>query len=531
METQSIHQGSSTAPGGDSTPLAIDSFHPIFSEFGPHYLIAQRLDGDDVYLLHGEIPPDVVKNVSSYLRGVHEYTFKESNERGPVQNIHPGAYLRLVHLLSQASPGPLFPSLRSLRLHGPASLDHLGLFLTPSLQTLEVVHIPEQDHVIVSNFLETLTEFGNESNLGEVTLGPGTICVDWCRACPKFDKLHTLKIVYESDTALEYNLLTILGDLPLLNSFELDATLAKLYRDRTSIPVNERIIAPLPRRAWRNGVPPSLSSHTMVPTNRYSRLKQLSIEGSVELTRDLLSLIGSRELQKLTLHLISFPNSLQHDASQYLGLIDQCLTKWTNSLEDISLQFNQRMYSRPNSTPTAPANETARVIIYPNIPATLAQNLVSPVNLTRLSISGLSLGYAALRMLLVTRQTTLKYLDLPVNNDTPCLQLLNLREIALAFPNLLSLACGIEFSTGLPRTEDFPPHCSALSHGLNRLLLDPVDSNLPSTVQHADVARYVNSLFPNLTLISPFSPWKKISKSLKLLQTVRLDDLYRAPII
>ena len=121
----------------------------------------------------------------------------------------------------QSSLTPLFPNLRRLRIvNANYSLDYLRLFISPSLETLEIFGQGETSRAQLLSFLSAAVV--EVSNLSTLILGPGRLSLDVVNACLGFNRLKHLELV-DAASAISYQLLKDIGDLDDLTTFVIDA--------------------------------------------------------------------------------------------------------------------------------------------------------------------------------------------------------------------------------------------------------------------------------------------------------------------
>lgn len=133
--------------------------------------------------------------------------------------LNPGVFLCLAQL--RGSLAPLFPNLRRLRIvNAYYTLDYLRLFLSPSLETLEIVSVGEACRTnLLSFFSAAVVEV---PNLGTLILGPGRLSRDIVNTCLGFHHLKHLELVNAVSEA-DYQLLKDIGRLKDLEAFVVNA--------------------------------------------------------------------------------------------------------------------------------------------------------------------------------------------------------------------------------------------------------------------------------------------------------------------
>jgi len=168
--------------------------------------------------IHGSINETARHTICSYAERVGEYTLTD-DVRDREAKVNPSVFLCLAQL--QSPHTPLFPNLRRLRIvNAHYSLDYLRLFLSPSLETLEIVGLSEACRATLLSFLSaTVVEVPNLSTL---ILGPGRLSRDVVNICLGFARLKHLELVNAVSEA-DHRLLKDIGRLEHLETFVIDA--------------------------------------------------------------------------------------------------------------------------------------------------------------------------------------------------------------------------------------------------------------------------------------------------------------------
>ena len=147
-----------------------------------------------------------------------EFTLTDEVQDGEGK-LNPNVFLRLAQL--QGPLEPLFPNLRRLRIvKANYSLDYLHLFLSPSLETLEIVGLGEACRASLLSFLSAAVV--EVPNLSTLILGSGQLSRDVVNTCLGFDRLKHLELVNAVSEA-DYRLLKQIGRLKHLETFVIDA--------------------------------------------------------------------------------------------------------------------------------------------------------------------------------------------------------------------------------------------------------------------------------------------------------------------
>ena len=147
-----------------------------------------------------------------------EFTLTDDVRHGEGR-LSPSVFLCLAQL--QSSRTPLFPNLRRLRIvNAHYSLDYLRLFLSPSLETLEIVGLDETCRSTLLSFLSAAVV--EVPNLNTLILGPGRLSRDVVDACLSFSRLKRLELV-DFISSADYQLLMDVGRLEHLETFVIGA--------------------------------------------------------------------------------------------------------------------------------------------------------------------------------------------------------------------------------------------------------------------------------------------------------------------
>ena len=147
-----------------------------------------------------------------------EFTLTDDVRHGEGR-LSPSVFLCLAQL--QSSRTPLFPNLCRLRIvNANYSLDYLRLFLSPSLESLEIVGLDETCRSTLISFLSAAVV--EVPNLNTLILGPGRLSRDVVDACLGFSCLKRLELV-DFISGVDYRLLQDLGRLEYLGMLVIDA--------------------------------------------------------------------------------------------------------------------------------------------------------------------------------------------------------------------------------------------------------------------------------------------------------------------
>jgi len=181
-------------------------------------LFTTQLLIDSSQHIYGSINETARHTICSYAERVGEFTLTDDVRDGEGK-LNPSVFLCLAQL--QSPHTPLFPNLRRLRIvNAHHSLDYLRLFLSPSLETLEIVGLSEACRATLLSFLSaTVVEVPNLSTL---ILGPGRLSRDVVNICLGFARLKHLELVNAVSEA-DHRLLKDIGRLEHLETFVIDA--------------------------------------------------------------------------------------------------------------------------------------------------------------------------------------------------------------------------------------------------------------------------------------------------------------------
>ena len=147
-----------------------------------------------------------------------EFTLTDDVQDGEGK-LNPSIFLCLAHL--QTPLKPLFPNLRRLRIiNADHSLDYLRLFLSPSLETLEIIGLGEACRPTLLSFLSAAVI--EVPDLSTLILGPGRLSRNVVDACMGFGHLKHLELV-DVISEVDFRLLMDIGLLEHLETFVIHA--------------------------------------------------------------------------------------------------------------------------------------------------------------------------------------------------------------------------------------------------------------------------------------------------------------------
>ena len=396
--------------------------------------------------------------------------------------VHPSTIVRL-----QSST--LFPSLRHLRYSldtRPKSISHLFLFLSPSLESLELTNIAGFENTLVEPFLATLSS----PMLNRIVLRTGQMPVDSFKdSIAQFKQLRSLEL---SDAILmnDFVLREVLGTLPSL----VNLTLKVVHP--AYVPENS---------GTENG-----------SSKCFAALETLCVVGSSLLIQHLLDFIDSPYLNSIEVHPVInhiAPRSgskLRHEHDDLITpFIRIVVSKWAQSLETFIIGVDD---SKP-------------AVVRPHYAISKCLMLLTDIHeIQTFHVKGWWMGSMDddVRRLAMS-WPKLTTLILPVD-QTP-VSLSTLRIIAENCPELSYLQIQLDISIIPP----FNTSIGRLHHNLEVLSVGSVDQFLitPTTLDfQIQVTRHLDSMFPYLKSIKTCHglrhvTWSGIRELVKLCQDVR----------
>jgi len=376
----------------------------------------------------------------------------------------------------QGSEGPLLPSLRHLRILNESYLDHLEIFLAPSLRTVEI-NTMRVDSTILP-FLVNLRDIA--PGLEALLLGPCELSPQVVNACPQFKQLTCLELL-----GVEFSITDAVWE-----------EICSLERLKKFVLQEGRAFSV----ATSDTEPPMSESDSVT-----QGLDTLRITGTSQLVERVINSVKSPDLRELSLafteittHRVIVPSTKKKKVSHII--LRTVIERWGRTLVSLSI-----------------AADTGKTESLPDD--------ISLVNrgLKRLRITGFQI-YP-----LPSVNTHLHDLEI-LHFSTTIIPLSRLQHIAETCPKLTFLRCTIDLSSTTPK------HSDPMSHQLRFLTI----VNSFGTVQEerrSDIAAYVDRLFPNLTQIavdsvasgtsSQHSEWMKVFRIVKLFQVARADERQR----
>ena len=385
----------------------------------------------------------------------------------------------------QGSEGPLLPSLRHLRILNDSYLDHLEIFLAPSLRTVEI-NTMRVDSTILP-FLVNLRDIA--PGLEALLLGPCELSPQVLNACPQFKQLTCLELL-----GVEFSITDAVWEeiysLERLKKFVLQEGCASTV-------------------ATSDTEPPMSESDSIT-----QGLGTLRIAGTSQLVERVINSVKSPDLRELSLTfteittrrvIVSSTKKKRKFESIVVShiVLRTVIERWGRTLVSLSI-----------------AADTGTTESLPDS--------ISLVNrgLKRLQITGFEIYPLPDVNTHLHEPMDLEILHL----STTIIPLSSLQHIAETCPKLTFLRCTIDLSSTTPK------HSDPMSHQLRVLTI----VNSFGTVQEErrlDIAAYVDRLFPNLKQIavdsvasgtsSQHSEWMKVFRIVKLFQIARADERQR----
>jgi hypothetical protein len=401
-----------------------------------------------------------------YSRKVKSFMFRNIDD--PLWQVHPSTYFRIAQLQSSA----LFPSLRHLHYNlsnSTISDSHIFFFLSPLLDSLELINIKGFESTIVGPFLATLSS----QMLSRIVVRSGRMSVDILKnSFVHFKQLRSLELsdaVFMSD----FGLLEVLGTLPSLENFTLKAI------DPESHPAHA----------------PEISNSRSEGPKYFDALESLCVTGSFFLIQHLLGFIDSPWLKSIKVFpIINRRNEYEDSFTPSMTII---ASKWSQSLEDLVISTSSsRMTYR-----------TAAIL--------KCSMLLADFHEMQTFYMGWKMENADddVRHLVMSwpKLRTLNLLQAPISLST-------LRIIAENCPELHSLQIPLDTSTIPP----FDTSSKRLSHNLEVLTMWRVNPSQTALKRQIEVSRHLDLIFSHLkSIIVDDDNWADICDLIKLCQDVR----------
>jgi len=387
----------------------------------------------------------------------------------PELDIAMHVYFRLAQLRST----PMLPSLRHLYCPSTSQdnflVSGICLFLSPSLQSIELGDISNMEDKLCGTVLHTLLSEG--AQMEKIVLRGRKLTRDTIGMAIKFENLRVLTLTGMGET-LNMDFIEKIGSLPWLLELGLDFTNSPVTEIDTDIGLKD--------------------------------LKALMINAPMRFTQELLSHISTPHLEELV---IASPPALLFDKKQFL---EEIAVRWKDTLRRIAL-VHQHVGDE--------AEELSVAVLAPLIPLR---------KLTYLRLEGYSMelndeiigGFARAWPELIT--LFLPYIGAGHTRPT----IAALRLLAVLSPRLRNLRIPLD-------TNDHPPFVSTGSpqepvHELQQLIIatadDPWDLR---TLLH--LARHIDYCFPKLRSVLPYENrdedrWMQVHEMIQMYQTIRWEE-------
>jgi hypothetical protein len=403
-------------------------------------------------------------------------------------DLHPSTYIRIAQLLQSTS---LFPSLRHLKQYN-GDINHISLFQSPLLESLELRSFRGFENTIVGPFLASLPS----QLVRRIVLNNGQISGDiFKKSFVHFKQLRSLELaVFMSD----FTLLEVLGTLPSLADLTLKAI------DPASHPAHDAEIPENSNHQSASGGP-----------KYFEALETLSVTGSFFFIQHLLGFIDSPCLATIRAYpvidsdsdwRVHVPDQDNHYFTPFMTII---ASKWPQSLENLLIDSNP--------SDAAHRQEISKCL-------TLLK-VLHEMRTFQLNWKMKNADDDVRRLVMSWPKLIL------LNLDHTFISLSTLRIIAEKCPELRYLHAGIqlEFSTIPP----FESSSKSLRHKLEILSVpaervesvddddDPFTQTLECQIQ---VARHLDFIFPHLKSIKvqrDVEIWPNIYDLVKLCKNVR----------
>ncbi|KAF5325288.1 hypothetical protein D9619_010100 [Psilocybe cf. subviscida] len=275
----------------------LDSFLPIAKAL-PSILRHGGLGGIarwGPYYFEGAPAPEDAEKLRAFVTKIEGFTLNKAALKGI-------SFSMLLHLSGMRNwPGPFFPALKTLRILDcdNATLQVLSLFLSPSLETVEVTVGHQWDdgsYETLDSFLATISALAPRLACFKHTPLDST---SWALYeplkpdCSPFQHVRSLHL--ERVAVWEWQSMQALGELDSLDNLTLITVSTFSYRGR----------APRSTDGAQWDILMDCAPYDSPASFGCKKLKILNVSGHVEFLRDFLGYIGSNELQKLSIELLS----------------------------------------------------------------------------------------------------------------------------------------------------------------------------------------------------------------------------------
>ena len=469
--------------------------------------------------------------------------------------LSPQVFLRLGQL--QDPDGCLLPSLRHLYISENPYLDHLDVFLSPSLRTLEISPLSTNiNHCGLTSFLDSAVELSSDLE----TL----ILVDPCElprkvfdSCSKFGQLRHLELIDVVASAID-PLLHNMGSLEQhLDRFVLQERRnpsLKMYSSRNTansvqtsvvdglpgvieVPTSDAVTAPALGVTSRSPVPSTAGTRTPFAVSQ--GLRTLKITGTSDLVEKVVSAITSPALHDLC---VTFTTNTPRvtevtKTKKRKGKAEDMGKKSAKSMEKVvdSVTYILSIaIDRWKALASINVKADTRKTVF--LPEDVFRHLLLQPGVRRLEITNFDISSVDSALSNLAAQHHISQLEILLlpTNCSHSISFYRLQEIAEACPKLTSLRCVVDSAGLVPQLSD------PMSHQLHELSV--VSDNIGGPdLQHVSlVASFIDSLFPNLakmavevesTRAEYGREWLQVFGMVKLFQTARAQERRRLSIM
>jgi len=491
----------------------------------------------------------------------HNYT--KRIEKVKLQPLHvssnrlsPQVFLRLGQL--QDPDGSLLPSLRHLYISENPYLDHLDLFLSPSLRTLEIGALSTNiNHcACLISFLDNAVELS--PNLETLIL------VDSCElprkvfdSCSKFGRLHRLELREVAASAIDpflHNMGSLEQHLkkfvlqerrnPLPQPYSPQSTTPSRQTsavhglsDGMEVPASDAIPAPSWNITSDSSFPSAARYNTTwIPFATSQGLRIVKIIGTSDLIGKVVSIITSPVLRDLS---ITFTTNtprmvevivtnkkkekMEGMRKKAAKLAELITVDSVTYILDIAIN---RWKALVSISVIADTEETAF------LPEDIFKQLFLHPTVRRLEISGFDISSMDSALSDLNSEHHISQLeDLRLStNHSHNIPFYRLRQIAAVCPRLTYLRCAVDSTSLVPQLSD------PMSHQLRDLTVVGDNTGGPDMQQALLVAAYLDCIFPKLKKMEVDGDggrseygreWLQVFDIVKLFQTTRLHERRR----
>ncbi|KAF8801987.1 hypothetical protein BYT27DRAFT_7244930 [Phlegmacium glaucopus] len=468
----------------------LDSLVPLL-----RVLPALRLE-NNAYVLSGDVSRADWNRLEYYARKVKVFQTMPSDTIG--REVVPSTYIRIAQLQSSA----LLPSLRHLCYSLKArstSTSHIFLFLSPSLESLELTNTTDSENTLVQSFLDTVSS----PVLKRIVLHTRRLSSSTLKTIAKFKQLRTLELV-PLDTVYDSASWEVIGTLPSLANLTLKVISSQAERQSHLGDV------------WKG------SNSEGGGPKHFNALETLLVTTFFPLIRHLLESIESPCLKSIEVHpsieweSIQGSRNLECLERDLFDIITMVCSKWPQSLENLVIGQhnvgNSRYSSQPQHSHT--------------FSESITELLMDLHEIQTIHIQGwriIDVSDEVIVRRLVISWPKLTTLILPVNHEES-ISLSTLKTIARKCPKLRHLQIRLDVTSAIPSV--------TVRHRLGVLKVAYHHGSYTTEKLQCQiaVARYLDSIFPYLESIETLPGSKdetrnfsEIHKLVKLCWDVRQE--------